>query len=365
MAEKKILIIGETMLDKTIFVSDVADNTRSNTTYKIKKSDDYTFGGVFLISRYLQHFENIDITVLNISPELTPKIKNDYEIFYEKFITFSKNGGSSKCIDMKGSSDHIHSITRFISDDKEIYFQIEDYYAPKHGCNIPQNKKRYDYPIAEKEELWTNVKNKIDMWIRNNAIYDRRILLMDYDLGFFEKPHGLLSKMEDYLNKSNSSPVIIYSGKDYTKFNGFKNSHIVTYSKDTYGNFIEPKDFLNNVKNLSFCFRSLVLVSARCTCIRVFPLTKKKNIEEPPKVVPTEAWGCDHTKKRHIPRLGHKAIIAAHLAMVLPKDVDNILLNEQWLEYAHECSKEIAGEILTENFIHRDWRKNIKVLKEI
>jgi len=372
---KKILIIGENMLDKTIFVSNLVDNIRSCKTYKKKDSHEFTFGGVFFISRYLQHFQDIDITVLNINPKITGDIKDKYEIFCKKFVGFSKNDTPSAFIDIEGSRDYIHSITRFITDitgDNEnaddtvnwkIRFQIEDYYAPDNRC-VSSNKKRYTYPTTQKSKLWNEIRAEIDNWLKDNAKYDRRILLMDYGLGLFDKELGLLSDLESYFNKKNDYPVIIYSDKDYIKFKSFQNSHIVTYSPDVYDNIpIDIMALYDNIKMQEHCFRSLALVSARYTVVGVFPSTKSGNDMKPPKRVETKAYGCTDHNLRHVPRLGHKAIVAAHLAMALATD-ENSLLNKSWLEYAHDCSKEIASEILTENIIYRDWKKDIEKRKD-
>jgi hypothetical protein len=356
---KKILIIGEAMLDKTISVSEPFINNRSCVTHKITKLPEPTFGGVFFISRYLQHFKDVDITVLNISPTLTSKIVFDYGVFLDKFKTFPENGTLSECKTLEGSCDLIYSISRFMANsDQEIYFQIEDYYAPSPR---KKNDKRYTYSTAKKQKLLNELKSKIDGWIEDNQEYDRRILLMDYDLGFFEE-EVFLGELGVYFNKKNNTPVIIYSGKKYTKFNSFKNAHFVIYSKNDEGDFIEPEYFLENIKNQSCCFGSLVLVSAESTYIKVFTSTKKIDNMKPPIKIETDASGCNHGSQKHVPRTGHRAIIAAHLAMALTTN-NNSLLNRSWIKEAHDNSKIITRKLLTENFVDKDWRKNIEIVE--
>lgn len=347
---KKILIIGEAMLDKTITVS-FTDNKRSYTTYKKKRAPKFTFGGVFYISRYLQHCQDVDIKVLNVNPKLTKEISEKYADFTEKFEEFTENDMnnlSSECVDLRGSSNYIHSITRFmIEEDKLICFQIEDYYVPNNRCKS-EDKKRYTYSNIKKRKLWDELKSEIESWIEDNQNFDRRILLMDYDLGLFEE-EGLLNELKDCFNKLND-PIIIYSGRDYAKFNSFQNAHVVTYSEDAFGEKIRLKKDFNNIKN----YRSLILVSANYTEIYVIPSTKEiRDMKDPRKVV-TDAWDCSLSNHKNKPRIGHKAIIAAHLAMALTPDVNSIFNETSWLNSAHICSRAIAGKLLTNDFFKFD-----------
>jgi hypothetical protein len=175
---KKILIIGEPMLDKTIFVKKIENNRRTFVTYKKEESTEFTFGGVFFISRYLQHFDNIDITVISVNPKFTREISEKFADFTDKFEDFTDKDnhfGMSDCISIKGSSDYIHSITRFMTEKKQtekkqkeeiqqFYFQIEDYYVP-YKKSTDEDNKRYTYTNAKKFKLLNEVKKEIEGWI--------------------------------------------------------------------------------------------------------------------------------------------------------------------------------------------------------
>lgn len=353
---KKILIIGETMLDKTIIVSDpIEDNTRSYKTYRKSKSFKLTFGGVFFISRYLQHFENVDITVINILPKLTKDILENYNEFSEKFEEFSENDILSDIVDIEGSRDYIHSITRFVTVDSEnpqnwdIRFQIENYYAPNKKY-INDNKTKYTYSTGKKSKIFTKITETIDNWKNDNNNEDKRILIMDYDLGLFDESNGLLNELGVYFNDNIELPVIIYSGYKYDKFNIFKNAHIITYSPDIYKNEKDHKSNFKEVKKSKYCFRSISFVSSKYTQIVVLPFTKHEDI----RIVPTDGSTGSNLD---LPRTGHKAIVAAHLAMSVIHKFDNSLLNTRWIEEAHLNSKIITSKLLSDNFIEKEWKQ--------
>jgi len=218
------------------------------------------------------------------------------------------------------------------SDRWESHFQIEDY---REG----DDKKRRDKPYSYKNKynlIYNNVATSIKEWLNQiEAGKAGYILLMDYDLGLFDGDKNSLNILSNCLENRDNVHVIIYSGDNHIKFKNFKNSHIITY----YNDFKKHSKNEEPIKEIC----SLTLVSAKKTILRFFSPKKSKKFEA--------KADNGNPRQKSMPRIGHRAIIAAYLAKDLNTDT---LLNKDWLKKVHEYSERDAGLLLIDRFNSND-----------